>query len=215
MPARRLIPRTLVALLVLAAGCGILVRRDLSGVPAGQIGFDDMCGLQEYFDTLEIHVSPPPRLVSGLDLEQSTGTKTIHGGRERYAFENEFQLKHVRRVLKENWKRLPDGVDGAKRIELEVHWSEKAGTKRVATDRAAELTIDGASHDLPYQICLSELLYGEPLYRQRRLMWGLPLLPGHKLGPDGGTVPDGGAAAPAVSGGADARPADAQQDSRH
>ena len=27
---------------------------------------------------------------------------------------------------------------------------------------------------LPYHVCLSELLYGEPLYRQRRVMWNLP-----------------------------------------
>ena len=35
----------------------------------GQVGFDDMCGLQEYFDALEIETSPPPRVVSALDLE--------------------------------------------------------------------------------------------------------------------------------------------------
>ena len=42
------------ALLALGLGCGIAIRRDLSTVPPGQVGFDDMCGLQEYFDALEI-----------------------------------------------------------------------------------------------------------------------------------------------------------------
>ena len=34
----------------------------------------------------------------------------VHGGKERFAFENDFQLKHLRRILNENWRRLPDQV---------------------------------------------------------------------------------------------------------
>jgi hypothetical protein len=56
----------------------------------------------------------------------------------------------------------------------------------------------GETVSLPYHVCLSELLYGEPLYRQRRVMWGLPL-PGVAAAktpvPDGGTVRDAGAEA--------------------
>src|SRR5262249_12733619 len=32
--------------------CGIGIKRDLSAIPQGQVGFDDMCGLQDYFDGL-------------------------------------------------------------------------------------------------------------------------------------------------------------------
>ena len=134
-----------------------------------------MCGLQEYFDALEIRTSPPPRIVSALDLEGMSGGKPVRGGKERFAFENDFLLKHLRRVLNENWRRLPETVDSASKIELEVKWSEKAGAKRVLTDQDAEMTIGAESYALPYHVCLSELLYGEPLYRQRRVMWGLPL----------------------------------------
>jgi hypothetical protein len=166
---------------VAAIGCSIAIRRDLSAVPPGQVGFDDMCGLQEYFDALEIHTSPPPRVVSALDLERpaTDGGRPARGGRERFAFENDFQLKHLRRVLQENWRRLPEELDGAKSIEIEVKWSEKAGAKRVITDEDAEIAAGSQSWSLPYHVCLSELLYGEPLYRQRRVMWGLPL-PGQK-----------------------------------
>jgi hypothetical protein len=184
-----------------AVGCSILVRRDLAAVPPGQVGFDDMCGLQEYFDALAIHTSAPPRVVSALDLEAASGDggRTMRGGRERFAFENEFQLKHLRRILNENWKRLPEQLANAHEIELEVKWSEKAGTKRVITDEDAELAVGAESWSLPYQVCLSELLYGEPLYRQRRVMWGLPL-PGQAAaqpdaaGGGAGTARDGGAA---------------------
>ena len=138
-------------------------------------------------------------MVSALDLEAAPGDggRPSRGGKERFAFENDFQLKHLRRVLNENWKRLPEQIGNAREIEIEVKWAEKAGAKRVITDEDAQLAAGGESWSLPYQPCLSELLYGEPLYRQRRAMWGLPL-PGRPAakpvqsspmpGPDGGTT---------------------------
>src|SRR5579863_5001806 len=130
-----------VGLLVAGAGCGIAVRRDLSTVPPGQVGFDDMCGLQDYFDALEINTVPPPRLMSALDLEGGSNGKVVHGGKERYAFDSDFLLKHLRRVLNENWTRLPDPIANASSIEIEVLWSEKAGAKRVVTDQPASLSV--------------------------------------------------------------------------
>ena len=157
-------------------GCGIVVSRDLSAVPPGQVGFDDMCGLQAYFDALEIKTSPAPRVVSALDLEGTSSTgKAMRGGRERFAFENDFQLRQLKRVLNENWRRLPDQLTNASEVEIEVKWAEKAGTKRVITDGDSEIAVGNLSWGLPYHPCLSELLYGEPLYRQRRAIWGLPL----------------------------------------
>jgi hypothetical protein len=180
------------ALLAMGVGCGIAIRRDLSTVPPGQVGFDDMCGLQEYFDALQIKTVPPPRVVNALELEGESGGKPVRGGKETFAFENDFVLKHLRRVLHENWRRLPDKLDTADRVDIEVKWSEKAGAKRVVTDADAQMTIGAQTFDLPYHPCLSELLYGEPLYKQRRQMWGLPLP---------GALPDGGAteAVPAPS----------------
>jgi hypothetical protein len=145
-------------LLLVGIGCGIAVQRDLSAIPPGRVGFDDMCGLQEYFDALEIKSTAPPRIVSALDMEGQSGNKAVHGGEERFAFENDFLLKHLRRVLNENWRRLPEQIAGAS-----------------ATDQPSELIVGGQSWALPYQPCLSELLYGAPLYRQRREMWGLPI----------------------------------------
>ena len=179
-------------LLLLGVGCGIAVRRDLSAIPPGQVGFDDMCGLQEYFDALEIKTVPPPRVVSALDLEGESGGKVVHGGKERYAFENDFQLKHLRRVLNENWRRLPDPIENATAIEIEVRWSEKAGTKRVVTDQPSELAVGNQSWPLPYHPCLSELLYGAPLVvpirsaflsRRKFLAVRLPRTPRVEIGP--------------------------------
>jgi len=160
---------------VAAVGCTIAVRRDFATIAPGTVGFDDMCNLQEYFDTIEAKGAQAPMVVTSVDLEAQNGDKAVRGGRARFAFEGEFQLKHVRRVLNENWRRLPDELATAEKIELEVKWSEKAGVRRVVTDQDAEVGVGRESWNLPYQICLSELLYGEPLYRQRRIMWGLPM----------------------------------------
>jgi hypothetical protein len=193
----------------LSLACSIAIRRDLSAVPAGQVGFDDMCGLQEYFDSLEIKSATPPRVVNALDLEGASAGKRVRGGRERFAFEGDFQLKHLRRILNENWRRLPDAVATADKIELEVKWTEKAGAKRVLTDEDAEIIVGGETSSLPYHVCLSELLYGEPLYRQRRVMWGLPLpgVPGRSTASDAGaSARDGALEAPGADAGAAARP---------
>ena len=45
-----------VAAFALATGCGTAVKRDLSGIPAGQVGFDDLCGVQDYFDEIAVNV---------------------------------------------------------------------------------------------------------------------------------------------------------------
>src|SRR3954451_15906744 len=126
---RRPLPRRPLLLLALFASaapiaCSIAVRRDFAAIPPGQIGFDDMCSLQEYFDTLEAKGASPPTVVSSLDLEGQSGDRAIHGGSARFAFQGDFQLKHLRRILNENWRRLPEQIEGAPRIDVQVKWSE-------------------------------------------------------------------------------------------
>jgi hypothetical protein len=198
----------IVPLILLSAGvaCSIGIRRDLSAVPPGQVGFDDMCELQAYFDALETKSSQPPRIVSSVDLEGASGGKQLRGGRERFAFETDFQLKQLRRVLEQNWLRLPEPLATARAIEVDVKWSEKAGAKRVITDQPAELSVGDETWSLPYHVCLSELLYGEPLYRQRRTVFGLPLPAGApstdasaRSAVDGGAAPSDAAARDATA----------------
>jgi hypothetical protein len=184
-------------------GCSPVIKRDYSTIPTGQVGFDDMCGLQDYFDGLEAKVSKEPAVVSSLDLEGGDGVKTIRGGKARLAFEGNFLLKHGKRVLNDNWQRLPEELATAEKFEVEVRWAERAGVRRVVTDETAELFIGDRSWDLPYHVCLSEWLYGAPLYKQRRVLWGLPDPTTGKptthvaLTPDGGA---GDAGAPADAG---------------
>lgn len=208
-PARSQVYLVAGCLCAAAVACGIGVQRDFSSIPPGQVGFDDLCSLQDYFDTIDTRQAAEPTLVSAVDIEGQTGKQAVRGGKNRYAFETEFQLKHLRRILNQNWKRLPDELATAKRIDLEVHWSERSGVKRVVTDSDAEVIFGQQSFPLPYQICLSELLYGEPLYRQRREIFGLPLPSRPLLGDAGiGNAPGADAGTrPLTPGGATLAPA--------
>jgi hypothetical protein len=163
----------------LAIGCTFGIQRDLSAVPPSKVIEDDLCELQDYFDTMALGQAAPPTLVSTREIEKTVG-KRAAGGMSRYAFETDFQLTNLRRVLQKNWDKIPDEVMRARKVFVEVRWAERASVKRVVTNRDAELAINDRKPAelwaVPYHVCLSELLYGAPLYRTRRDLLGLPAL---------------------------------------
>ena len=173
--SRRSLCARWLAVTLVSAACAPAIRRDLSQIPAGRVGFDDLCGVQTYFDRLAMKIGEPPAVVSATEV-QGRGQPQ---GRSRFRFETEFQLQAVRQILAENWKRLPDDITTASRIDIEVRWAERSGVRRVVTNEDAELTVGGSPSPLalPYHVCLSELLFGEPLYQQRRVALGLGPLP--------------------------------------
>jgi hypothetical protein len=163
-----------VAVFLAGAGCaGVAVKRDLSSVKPTEVVFDDLCGLQEYFDALKDPSLAPPVETFARDLQVDERSRPL-GGRKRFRFENEFQLHYLRKVLDGNWSSVPMEIAKASKIELEVSWSEKAGVARVVTDEEALLAIGPQTWALPYHVCLSDLLFGESLYDSRRAMLQLP-----------------------------------------
>ncbi len=161
----------LLATACLPLACGTAVQRDLHDTRPQQVVLEDMCGVQAYHDTLATNQAKGPAVVATNELEKTEG-KHVSGGRTRFAFETPFQLENLRQVLLRNWKRVPDPVLHAPRVELEVRWSLKAGVKRVVTEEDAELGVKRETWALPYHICLSELLFGDSLYRTRRDLLG-------------------------------------------
>jgi hypothetical protein len=163
------------ALLVLAAmsgGCGIALRRDLAAVPPQSVIYDDMCGVQQYHDAIEIGQTKGPKVLRSTDLEKVGGDRPV-GGMATFSFEDDAALTELRKVLSENWDRLPPALLNASRVEVEVQWAEKAGVRRVVTTRDAQISDGRVTYYLPYHVCLSELLYGAPLYKTRRELLGL------------------------------------------
>jgi hypothetical protein len=82
---------------------------------------------------------------------------------------NDFQLKHLRRVLNENWRRLPESVESRRQDRDRGQVVGEGRGEARGHGRGAEMTIGTETFSLPYHVCLSELIYGEPLYRQRRV----------------------------------------------
>jgi hypothetical protein len=156
------------------AGCGIGVLRDLGSVTPQQVVLDDMCGVQAYHDGVVMRTVRYPTVTHSTDLEKTA--RPSNGGITEFKFDGEHALNEVRRVLRENYKRLPPGLLQAEEVRLEVQWSEKASVRRVVTTRDARVSWNEDSRYLPYHICLSELLFGAPLYRTRRDVLGLPTL---------------------------------------
>ena len=181
----------MLAVLLVAAQCAPAIKRDYSSIPAGRVGFDDMCGLQTYFDRLEMKVGTPPTVASSNEIQG----KGMRSGRSRFTFQTDAQLQVARQVLTENWRRLPGDLMTASPIDIEVRWSERSGVRRVVTNEDAELTVGRDRSSLPYHVCLSELLFGEPLYRQRRVALGLAPLPVSTVPGAVAAVADGGVAA--------------------
>jgi hypothetical protein len=162
--------------LVAAVGCGISIGRDLREVSPQQVIYDDSCKMQQYYDEIALGIMHPPAITASKEVEHTSGAQPT-GGVTTFAFEDDMQLKLVRRVLEENWSKLPPKLMAARRVELQVKWAEKAGVRRVVTTEDAQITYDDTTSYLPYHVCLSELLFGAPLYRTRRELLGLPPIP--------------------------------------
>jgi len=155
----------------LVAACGIGIRRDLGHVPTGRVGYDDLCGLQDYFDILEAKPTKGPKLVLSVGAE---GRGSTTGGRDIWSFRTRLSVKRLRAVLRRNWASLPDELMHARRVRIEVEWVDRAGIKRVVTGKDATISAGASSWSLPPHPCLSELLYGAAIYRERRVTLGLP-----------------------------------------
>jgi hypothetical protein len=158
---------------LLLVGCGIGIQRDLSTMKPPEVVYDDVCGLQEYFDALKSPQVSPPSEAFAQDFSKDGSDKGL-GGTTRFRFSSEFQMHYFRRVLTANWKRLPPELVSAPSIDLEVKWAQKAGLKRVVTTEDARVMVDAKSWDLPYHVCLSDLLFGAELYDTRRAFLQLP-----------------------------------------
>jgi len=168
--------RKLVAAAALAGavGCGIGIGRDLSQMTPQAVIYDDVCKVQEHFDAVTLGQEKAPVVISTSEVFRSTDNAV--GGISTFGFETDSQLRLLRRVLSENWSKLPEKLTKAPRVELQVKWAEKAGVRRVVTTEDAQITYEGTTSYLPYHICLSEMLFGAPLYKTRRDLLGLPEL---------------------------------------
>ena len=169
--------------LAASIGCGITVSRNLEKSTLNEAIYDDVCGLQDFFDRRAMGSVRAPEVVSTQEMERTEG-KRSSGGQTRFAFSTDGQLDILRKVLGANYRRLPDNLGTATKVELSVRWSERAENRFVVMTEDAELFVGKESYALPYQHCLSALLFGDSLYKSRRVMLNLPAMPALASNPD-------------------------------
>ena len=176
--AMRRTPLALFMLSVLGVSCGPAVRHDLGSVPQSAITFDDMCHLQDYFDQRVDTHAPPLRVVDELSTETSRVAPDEHGqmravviGEGTYLLRSHSDRVRFRRLLRDEYRRLPDGMELAapeSQVRVRVTWWQAGGIRRVRNDGDVVVMRGDESWTFPPQPCVGEFLFGESAYVMRR-----------------------------------------------
>ena len=136
--------------------------------------FDDLCGLQEYFDALK-DSSPGAAL---RDLRARHDRRREGGapwaGASASASRTSSSSTTCASCSRTTGRRSRSRWPRPRAWSWRSAWSEKAGVARVVTNEEALLSVGPKTWALPYHVCLSDLLFGEPLYDSRRAMLNLP-----------------------------------------
>jgi hypothetical protein len=165
------------AAIALPLACSPAPRRNLATIPQRQITFDDMCGLQDYFDQRNAAHAPPFRVID----EQSTtaeGTQPDEHGRMQhiqvgdgtYVITDRDARRRLRRLLRDEYVRLPrlhfGGQEGE--VHVRVEWWSSGQMRRLRPDRRIEVATEREVVTLPFDPCVGEFLFGAPVYALRR-----------------------------------------------
>jgi hypothetical protein len=170
------IPLLTLAILGLLS-CGPSVRRDLGSIQQSAITFDDMCHLQDFFESrANSHAQP----FQSRD-EQSTETmrevrdeagqmRRVAVGEGTYILSSRTDRIRFRTLLRDEYRRLPTMGITANEAEVRVHafWWQAGGMRHVRAGTDLEISIGNNSWTLPPHPCVGEFLFGEPAYIMRR-----------------------------------------------
>jgi len=90
-----------------AIGCGIRISRDLNTMKPQEVIYDDVCKVQDYFDAVATGQEKAPAIVSSNDFSKGAAEAAV-GGQVTFSFQSDSQLRLLRRVLNDNWEKLPE-----------------------------------------------------------------------------------------------------------
>lgn len=160
-----------------ALSCGPVPRRDLLAIPQRQVTYDDLCGLQSFFDAREHARIPAPRVLS----EQATETEQVEpdeNGRMRraelgegvYLITHRTDRERLERLLREEYRRLDPVRLSApeQQVRVTLRWWRSGTLRRVRPDEDIVIESEGRRVELPAHPCVGELVLGAEGYRVRR-----------------------------------------------
>lgn len=131
--------------------------------------FDDLCGLQEYFDERRTNMLAPPK---ALDETVATNDKGLTMGEGTYRLSDAVARTRFARLLRDEYS----GVDpkiikavAASEGDVTVHvkWWDSGKIRRLRTENDVVLKTSVAEVELPANMCVSDLLFGDQIYEMR------------------------------------------------
>ncbi len=158
-------------------GCGPSVRRDLGGVRLTAVTWNDMCGLQDYFDRRVAARTPRLRALHEMSTETSQMERDERGtlrpitlGEGTYVLATRADRARFRQLLRDEYSRVPAlaMTRHEQTVEVKVTWWQSGGIRHLRAEGSVEVTVDGASHEFPPHPCVGEFLFGEGAYAMRR-----------------------------------------------
>lgn len=157
--------------------CGPSIKRDLGSVRQSAITYDDMCHLQSYFTQRATAHAPPFRAENETSTETTREERDERGqlrpvtvGEGTYVLEQRTDRVRFRRMLRDEYSRLPDmGITAPEaRVAVRVNWWQAGGLRRVRNDGLVTITVGEQTWQLPPHPCVGEFLFGEPGYVMRQ-----------------------------------------------
>jgi hypothetical protein len=148
--------------------CGPSTRRDMK-TPAREVTFEDACGLQDYFDQRRLASLPRPIAEDEVTATDEKG-QTI--GEGTYKLRDPLAKRRFARLLREEYS----GIDakilksaGSMDTDVSVHvrWWDAGQVKRLRPDDEIVVTTAAGVVELPPNICVSDLLFGDRIYELR------------------------------------------------
>lgn len=163
------VSRTALALVALAAiSCGPSSRRDMK-TPAREMTFEDACGLQEYFDQRRAASLPRPVAEDEVVATNENGQIIGEG---TYRLRDPLSKRRFARLLREEYTGIDSKILKAAgsmddEVSVRVRWWDSGQVRRLRADDEVIVTTAAGSVELPPNMCVSDLLFGDRIYELR------------------------------------------------
>jgi hypothetical protein len=151
-----------------ASGCeGARTKRDIQA-PAREMTYDDACGLQDYFDERKAASIPPPKAA---DESVATSEEGKSAGEGSYRLDP-MARRRFARMLREEYsgveaKVLASIESGDGEVLVHVRWWDAGQIRRLHPDAKITVTSSAGVLELPPNMCVSDLLFGDEVYAKR------------------------------------------------
>lgn len=131
--------------------------------------FDDLCKLQEYFDERRTNMLAAPK---PLDEVQSTSVKGLTIGEGTYRLDDALVRKRFARLLREEYNgvdpKIVQAVASSEgNVTVRVRWWDAGKVRRLRVEDDIVLTTTLGIVELPANMCVSDLLFGDQIYEMR------------------------------------------------